>query len=532
MKNISKFTLMLTLVASLAVTGCIKETFPQGGSATSEQMTSNTKAFESLLRGIPGYLQQPTTHAGNHYEIGYPAMVTIREMLSNDVAIEQIGYEWFGSWHENQYQGENYIYGQYIWNFYTECVMNCNKVIQFDQGAETPEGFIANIGAAYAYRAMLWLDMGQMYEFKANNYTSQDAIIGLTIPHLHENLTEAEARNNPRLPKDELVELIRADLSKAIEYTHGRSRLSISFPGEAVAYGLLARLEMWAENYDAAKEAAQKAIELSGCTPLTEKQWTDTLTGFNSVGSQNSWMLALCLTEESPAIKTGILNTGSWFSSETSFGYCGAGAFRKADALFYSNIPDADFRKLSWKAPEGSALDVPMIPATSYYDPNNLPELAGVKFRPGGGNTEDYLIGAKTDFPLMRVEEMYFIAAECDARNGNFETLANFMRSYRNPYYNLPSEDVDKIISEVLFQKRVEFWMEGVSFFDFKRCPEHQQILRGYNGTNHYPDSCLNCEGLAPWMNICFVQTETNQNPALVNNPDPSSTVPLWTAAE
>lgn len=531
MKNMIKFTFALALLASFALTGCIKETFPQGGSATSEQMTSNTKAFESLVRGIPGYLQQPTTHAGRHYEIGYPAMITIREMLSNDVAIENIGYEWFGAWHENTYQGENYIYGQYIWNYYTECVMNCNKVIQFDKGEDTDEAFLANIGAAYAYRAMLWLDMGQMYEFKPNGYTTADNIIGMTIPHLHENLTEDEARNNPRLPKDELITLIRADLDKAIAYTHGRERLSISFPGEAVAYGLLARLEMWAENYDAAREAAQKAIDLSGCTPLTEEEWTSTISGFNSRGSQNSWMLALALTEESPAIKTGILNSASWFSSETSFGYCGAGAYRKADAKFYSNISDSDFRKKSWKAPEGSALDVPMIVNTTYYDSSNLPELAGLKFRPGSGNADDYLIGAKVDFPLMRVEEMYFIIAECDARKGDATSLFNFMRSYRNPNYNI-LYDGDRLVAEVLFQKRVEFWMEGVVFFDYKRCPDLMSIERGYAGTNHYPTSCFNCDGLAPWMNICFVQTETNQNPSLINNPDPSQTVELWTGEE
>lgn len=527
MKNILKYAFTLGLVGALALTSCIKETFPQGGSATSEQMTSNTKAFEALLRGIPGYLMQPTTHAGNHYEIGYPALVTIREMMLNDVAIENIGYEWFGCWHENTYQGENYIYGQFIWNYYTELVMTTNKVIEFDEGENTDEAILPHIGAAYAYRAMLWLDMGQMYEFKPNLYTSKPEVEGLTIPHLREGMTEDEARNNPRLPKEELVELIRADLQKAIEYTHDRGRLSMAMPDEAVAYGLLARLEMWNEDYEAAKAAAEKAIELSGCTPLTEAQWTSTTSGFNSLDSQNSWMLGLALTEESPAVKTGILNHASWFCAETYFGYCGAGAFRKADAKFYSQISDKDFRKKSWKAPEGSKLDVPMIADTEYYFQENLPELAGIKFRPGAGNTDDYLIGAKSDFPLMRVEEMHFIIAECEARNGNADYLFNFMRTYRNPDYNIFVEG-EELIAEVLFQKRVEFWMEGVLFFDYKRCPEYLTIERGYQGTNHYPDSQFNVEGLAPWMNLCIVVTESNQNPALINNPDPSQTVPFW----
>ena len=527
MKNIFKLTVVFGLVGTLALSSCIKETFPQGGSATADQIQSNTKAFESQLRGIAGYMMQPITLAGNHYELGYPGMVTIREMWSNDVAIDNVGYEWFGGWHENVGQGENYMMTQYIWNYYTELVSAANFVIAYDQGEATAEYLKNGLGAAYAYRAMLFLDMGQMYEFKPNNYTTAPNVEGLTIPHLRENITEEEARNNPRLPKAELVELIRADINKAIEYTSGRTRLGIEFPDEAVAYGLLARLEMWNENYAAAKEAAQKAIELSGCTPLTEAEWTSTASGFNDATAQNSWMWGLTLTKESPAVKTSILNHASWFCSETSFGYCGAGAFRKADAKFYSQIPESDFRKKSWKAPAGSKYDVPMISQTAYYDPSVLPDLAGIKFRPASGNPDDYLIGAISDFPLMRVEEMHFIIAECDARNGDSSSLVNFMQTHRNPRYNC-FQSGDDLIKEVLFQKRVEFWMEGVVFFDYKRCPEYLQINRGYDGTNHYPETQFNCEGLAPWMNVCIVITEINNNPAIVNNPNPSETVPVW----
>ena len=527
MKNIFKLAVVFSLAGTLALSSCIKETFPQGGSATSDQITSNAKAFESQLRGIAGYMLQPATLASKHYELGYPGMVTIREVWGNDVVVENTGYEWFGNWHENNYQGENYMITQYVWNYYTELVSSANFIIEYDEGEATAENLKAGIGAAYAFRALFFLDMGQMYEFKPNNYTSKPEVEGLTIPHLREGITEEEARFNPRLPKAELVELIRADLNKAIEYTHGRSRIGIEFPGEAVAYGLLARLEMWNEDYDAAKAAAQKAIELSGCTPLTEAQWTDTATGFNDATSQNSWMWGLTLTKESPAVKSGLLNSASWFASETYFGYCGAGAFRSADAQFYSQISNTDFRKKSWKPLEGSKLDVPMIGATSSYDPAVVPPLAGVKFRPASGNPDDYLIGAIADFPLMRVEEMHFIIAECDARNGDGTYFANFMKTYRDPNY-FTVQSGDELVREVLFQKRVEFWMEGVVFFDYKRCPDLLEINRGYKGTNHYDLTRFNCEGLAPWMNVVIVVTEINQNPAIVNNPDPSGTVKPW----
>ena len=79
-------------------------------------------------------------------------------------------------------------------------------------------------------------------------------------------------------------------------------------------------------------------------------------------------------------------------SSATSFGYNGTngGVYRMADARFYSEIPDTDWRKLSWKAPAGSSLEVPFLPASgSYAGPSKMPDLTSGKFRPGQGNSNE-----------------------------------------------------------------------------------------------------------------------------------------------
>ena len=38
------------------------------------------------------------------------------------------------------------------------------------------------LGFAYAYRAMFYLDLVRLYEFKENNYTEAPGVLGLGVP--------------------------------------------------------------------------------------------------------------------------------------------------------------------------------------------------------------------------------------------------------------------------------------------------------------------------------------------------------------
>ena len=85
-------------------------------------------------------------------------------------------------------------------------------------------------------------------------------------------------------------------------------------------------------------------------------------------------------------------------------------------------------------------------------------------------------IGSHSAYPLMRVEEMYFIEVEAKAHSSVREGLTlleNFMSQYRRPNYALwvNKDDVAKesAIKMIVEQKRIELWGEGQSFFDYKR---------------------------------------------------------------
>lgn len=154
-----------------------------------------------------------------------------------------------------------------------------------------------------------------------------------------------------------------------------------------------------------------------------------------------------------------------------------------------------------------------------------LPVYGSLKFRPNEGEAgiNSPLVGAVTSVPLMRVEEMYFIefeAAEHLKAGDGIVLLTKFMKEYRDPDYSYKG---DNNIDEIIFQKRVELWGEGQSYFDYKRL--NMSVKRSYPGTNFDdPQGIFNTDGRPAWMNICLVNLEENDNPAVKgwNNPDPT----------
>ena len=536
MKNILKYTAIFSVLASVVATGCIKEVNPTGGSISAEQALASADALKSMTGAIANYAANANYSSSDvHSFYGYPSLCVQREVMGNDLTIHDNPYGWYSTEMENQLT-PTAAFTQITWNIYTKIIALANDVIRMNPDVEAiideQKGYV---GAAYAYRALAMIDMAQLYEFKANNYTSKDDVIGLTVPYLHENMTVDYAKNNPRLPKADYLAKIYESLDVAVALLEGHTpSTDKTLPDLAVAYGLYARAKLYEGEYADAKNYAELALAAGSFAPLTKEQWTSVTTGFNDADSQTSWMLCTRTSSESAVVKTGIINFASFMSNEQVYGYGGpgAGAYVEVDSKFYNQIPNTDFRKLSWKAPAGHELESQntFVPATEDYPGSSaLPELGCIKFRPGDGNPDDYMTGSATDFPMMRMEEMKFIIAECDARLNNDATALVDIVKTRNAEYacSLTGED---LLREVFFQKRVEFWGEGIVFFDYKRCPEILQINRGYKGTNH-PELCrFNCDGLAPWFNFPINGYEAQDNKALTetNNPDPSGSVTPW----
>lgn len=529
-KNITKILAGICLSSTLFMTtGCIEETFPTG-SATEDQLTSSSMATSAMLWAIPGSLNVPGRISSDyHWDWGYGSIIHIRDVMTEDMAVVSSGYDWYQSWEMNQNQGESYVYPQFIWNSYWQSMLPVNKLIGATNLETATEAQVGYVAAARAFRAMLYIDMARMFEFLPNDKTQGANVEGLTVPIVTEATTEADARNNPRVTREEMKEFILADLDFAeanIEksYVQGKP-MSKTLPDLAAVYGLKARCYMWVEDYANARDYARKAIAASGLLPMTEDQCLSTSKGFNDI---NCWIWGSKMVSEDDVVKTSLLNWTSWMSNETAFGYSGHGPFIMIGKSLYDRLSDTDFRKKMWKAPQGGMLEGEE-PFISGYE-NVLPEYASIKFRPAEGNTEDFNVGAASAYPLMRVEEMFFIEMEAAAQLGDAKALSlltGFMTTYRDPEYAFAGTG-EKLIEEIIFQKRIELWGEGQTFFDVKRL--NMSVTRGYEGTNFSDAVRFNTNGRPAWMNICIVQTEKNNNEALrgYENPDPSDKYEAW----
>lgn len=532
--------LAVAAVSMSTLTGCMEETEPTTV-ATDKQIQESTTSAESFLMAMPAYLNNYNS-TFQHRSFGYGSMMYIRDLFTGDMCQTSSSYgSWFYYWPRNQYQGDGYIFGQFIFNYYYELVLTANNMVGAVNAETATSQQLGYLGAGLAYRALAYLDMARMYEFLPNDKTSSinsdgNNVLNLTVPIVTAEMDQSEATNNPRATRDEMKAFIENDLNNAEEYiVNLTSTEGGVLPDLACVYGLKARLYMWVEDYANAEKYAHMAINAASVDPMTETECTNYTTGFNDI---TKWMWGAQMTSEDNVVQTGIINWVSWLSNQTTFGYTGVAQdnmpFNMIDKSMYERISDTDFRKLEFKAPDDSELagKVTYIPSIKTACDEMMPTYASVKFRPAQGNAEEYSIGAASAYPIMRVEEMYFIEAEAaahqDASRGK-QLLESFMKTYRDPSYSTRKTATDEVVEEIVFQKRVELWGEGQTFFDIKRL--NYSVTRGYAGTNWYSLTRLNTTGRPAWMNLVMVRTEANNNQALVgwNNPDPSDLYTPWT---
>lgn len=540
MKNIFKATLLLGIASSMALTGCIEEVEPTS-SVTQDQLDASIKAGKATLFAMPANMVEFTEiSTGWHGNFGYPGMMQIRDRLLDEMVCAKSGTT-YNQWplYEQARFSKDYWMPQVVWNFYSGQILTANKALQtYPADIESEEGKGAR-AKALAFRVMAMLDAARWFEFLPNEKTSNinsdgNDVLKLTIPVVTENMTEAEARNNPRRHHDEMVEFLLEDLKYAEENIEkAEADLNVAtLPNLAAVYGLYARVYMWDEDYANAAIYARKAIDASKKTPLTGDQLTDTKTGFNTL-SNNSWIWGMQLTSETSAVLTGICNFVSMVSPETTYGYAGvgAGAYPAVGDGFYRRINNNDLRKSWWVPNSANLAQVSRIKLIRYETLAekrafcNSFEYAPLKFRPNEGNCTEYSIASAGALPLMRVEEMHFIEIEATAHSNAPEgkkMLENFMNTYRmrSGTYTCAATDADAIIEEISFQKRVELWGEGQNFFDVKRLG--YSVTRAYEKNNFYESCRFNTNGRPAWFNMPFVDYEAQNNKAMDgwNNPD------------
>lgn len=560
----------------LGVSSCIKEVTPTDVVSES-QIKSMSDTQESLLYGISAFMVTKDTWGGGTYYLndwGFPCQVYFREINGEDFPIYKSTYDYW-TYHENGTYASSYTI--YTWYFYYSLIRNCNDLIGVIDESSASTASKRILGSALAFRAMAYMDLARSFEFKPTGVSKLDekananGLWGLTVPIVTENTTTADGTNNPRADYCKMWRFIMTDLRKAKELLGSYNPEDCSLPGTDAVNGLMARawLEIGSrmdenttyingytqkfidsdnsgdgytklgvstskECYKNASQCAQNAIGTR--TPVTEAQWHDATTGFNTANQAWIWRCRIGTEEQEPAYYCSFIGS---IASEPEAGLpYSYDAYRCISDSLYKLIDNNDWRKYTWMDPADATKGTDAM--VTKYKSNlsatslkKIPAYANFKFRPGNGNTTNYKEWLISDLPVMRMEEMYFIWAEAEARANNSPTDGQdiLKRLLNNRYTNgiytantTQSNNVDNFVKyELMIQKRIEFWGEGICFFDYKRL--NLRVNRADVSNYESAFKLVSIENrTAPWMNYYIPEAEIQRNAACKANPDVSGT--------
>ena len=539
---------LIAVTASMALTSCLEENFPESATATEKQLGEVASGLESAVNGIPSRMQQGYLVYGeqdHETDMAYPQfMIAQTEMLGDMYPLgSNSGYDWYRNYNTcDRIFGSTSYFSYLPYRTLYMFVKDANSLIAaVDTASEnTTDEMKYFAGIGYASRAFDYYLLTVFFEPKENIYTDVSSVKGLTVPIVTEKTTVDETRDNPRAPHDKMMEFILSDLdnAEALMAAHTEYKLAEkeafdrSVPTLATVYGLKAKVYLWDEKFDLAAAYARKAIEQVTAEmkveridagPVTEEQIDDVNTGFNT--ANQAWMWYIHYDAENMG---NLCNFTGWMSGEADWGYSSL-TFPGIDKSLYDKMNRTDIRKRLFLNPlKYDYYDYKTCRDANYI--NNAPAYLSLKFRCLGGDWETYSNGGAVDVPVMRIEEMYLIEAEgVGASQGvgaGVQLLNKFVKTYRDAAYNCTAGDLRSFQLAVLDQMRLEFWGEGNAFPSAKRLAP--DVIQNYEGTNAPSDIFkVNCKGIKPWWNLVIPDSEESTNAAIKgnNNPDPTQTV-------
>ncbi|OIN60614.1 RagB/SusD family nutrient uptake outer membrane protein [Arsenicibacter rosenii] len=457
MKNILKKG-VVGLLAVMSLTACEKdylETKPTDQVATADAF-STTKNAWAALNGIHRimYSQIFSVQAQG----GQSGNMLYMDILGEDLVFPNVSNTWL----RNDYQwiahrDPNSSSAYYNYTFYYMIIGNANMILANIDNAAGPEADKKAIKAeALTYRGWAYFQMVQLY---GERFAAGAANSGLAVPLILEPTTNAKARNTVA----EVYTQINKDLTDAISFFTGYTRLDKSHFDISVAKGIKARVALTQQDYATAATLAKEAR--TGYTLMTNDEY---LGGFNNY-TNKEWMW-------SSRIVADQTNYFYSFFAYMSNNYSST-AIRSTPKVMYSvlynQISTTDVRKKLWDPTGKNTAEFP-LPASTFQRYPYHPK----KFRVADVNLS---IG---DVPYMRAAEMYLIEAEALARSGNnagAQDALYTLAANRDPQYKKSANTGQALIDEIMIQRRVELWGEGFRFYDLKRT--NSALNR--NGGNH-----------------------------------------------
>ena len=443
-----------------------------------------------------------STTANTHQCFGIAAYNLALDCMADDLIMQSQGNGWF--WGDHCYNVKsNYTSSAFrsydVWYANYKWIANVNYIIDAEPemaGTEADVAYVA--GQAYAIRALCYLNLATWFSRAPYNSLTGASRWNEPCVPVYTTGTSIDTGGQPRESLRTVYGRIDQDIDRAIELLEKARETTLAENNKShinlyVALGIKSRACLAEGDWDGAFKAAKRVIDEGGYAVGTKSDLTG---GMNSLDKQNvMWGAGIQVADQAGGY------AGFFTHMDNKEGAYAKSAPKLISKQLYNRISATDIRR-------------------DWWDPSDK-ESPYVSKKFSFANVASFL----GDYIYMRVEEMYLIEAEAtahyDAATGK-SLLQSFMAK-RDPAYTVPA--ANDLIDEIIFQKRIEFWGEGVIFYDLKRL--NIGMHNGDTGTNAPPMAQLSTDGRAPWWNCVFPLNAVQQNKALAgkNNPNPTQTV-------
>ena len=500
------------LIATSLTTSCINDAdltaYMSEGQRQEIASSDPEKVFSAAVAGMYNDMQQYVNVDLQDNYFGQKSFDYLTSLMGNDMIMT--GRFGMSLYHYLlDYWQQNYDPTENRWREYYRVIANANHILELIDPADEDPTMRRYRAIALGFRGYAYLQLTYLYQH--SYYTGADDTPwghgaqydfsqALCVPVI----TEHTEGDQPRSTVAKVYEQLLTDLTTAFDLFEELGMTHTSTPTDmdgCVVAMHLARANMVIHQWDDALRYAQVIIDnfqiLQGESQI--------LQGFSDITLPDVVFGADITADNSTVYQ-------SWFSQMDAYGegYAGIGVWRAAFKPLVDRIADNDIR-LHWfccdrttgtDVPDGNGGTIRMTMLRDTETPAQV-EYQSVKFI--GAGRESILSGnggagwELGDYIYLRSEEAYLMKAEILAHQNSGEAVSvlnSFMQT-RQPDYNYTFTDKASLIEEINFQKRVEFWGEGIEYLDNRRLNilvDRTDDTWGADNNNHFSAGKLRAE--------------------------------------
>ena len=467
----------------VAVSSCQLDFAPTDG-GSGDELLKNASSAVSIVDGIYRSMWTPgwSTGENTHQCFGIAAYNVALDSMGDDFIMQSMGNGWF--WYDHCYNVKPFYtsnaFRPYdVWNANYTWISNANYVLAAASTmAGSSEDVAYVLGNAYAIRALSYFNLANWYarppysapldSSSDGKYRWSDPGVPIYTEPTYKNFTGKKRENLETVFKqinddlDTAIELLEQGKNSAL----GGTKSHIDY---YVALGIKTRVAMAVGDWETALSSAEKIIK-SG--KYTVGGSSELMNGMNSISSSNvMWGAGIESMEQSG----GYANFFTHMDNQD--GEYAKSAPKLINSSLYKQMGAEDIRR-AWWDPEDK--ESPYIAHKFHFQ--NVAVFLG-------------------DYIYMRVEEIYFDAAEAALRSGNVDKAVQYTNDVmkkRDANYDasrysgtlLGSTTVSwtgSLLENILIQKRIELWGEMGRLVDVRRLG--QGIDR--KKSDGFADECL-----------------------------------------